>query len=46
MISTPGTCEQVVIRNNWGHRTDMGCWRVDDADGNRLPRRGGAGRRR
>lgn len=29
--------EQVVIRNNWDHRTDMGGWYVETDDGVRLP---------
>ena len=33
----PDAGEHVVIRTNWDHRTDMGGWAVEDADGNRLP---------
>ena len=32
-----GAGEHVVIRSNFDHRTDMGGWAVEDADGNRLP---------
>ena len=33
----PGGGEYVLLKNNWDHRTDMGGWSVEDADGNRLP---------
>ncbi len=33
----PGAGEHVVIRSNFDHRTDMGGWAIEDADGNRLP---------
>ena len=32
----PGGGEHVVIRSNADHRTDMGGWYVEDADGDRL----------
>ncbi len=32
-----GAGEHVVVANNWDHRTDMGGWWIEDADGNRLP---------
>lgn len=33
----PGAGEHVVVVNNWDLRADLGGWRVEDADGNRLP---------